>query len=179
MTLSKRKKSRELGISEDEVFTLSNTLEMAQFFEEASQISNDPKKTCSLLTTVLLKKLSDAELTINDSKVTAKHLGQMVKLIGDDTISFNTAKGKLMDLAFETGEQIEVLIEKHNLKQVVDNELLTQVCNKAIQAIPKAAEDVRNGNEKAIGALVGLCMKESKGQLNPAMISNKLKELLS
>ena len=54
-----------------------------------------------------------------------------------------------------------------------------EVCQKAISTLDKAAEDVRNGNPKAIGALVGFCMKESKGQLNPAKISQKLNELLS
>ena len=53
------------------------------------------------------------------------------------------------------------------------------MCQKAIEENAKAAEDVRSGNNKAIGALVGFCMKESKGQLNPAMISKKLNELLS
>ncbi len=179
LAINKRKKYREYGISEDEVFTLSNTLEMATFFEQAVAISNDPKKTCSLLTTVLLKKLADENLDITESKVTSTHLGTMVKLIADETISFNTAKGKLMDLAFQTGESIEHLVEKHNLKQVVDLGLLEQVCQKAIEENAKAADDVRSGNNKAIGALVGFCMKESKGQLNPAMISKKLNELLS
>ena len=179
LAMSKRKRYREYGISEDEVFTLTNTLEMAQFFEQAVEIGKDPKKTCSLLTTVLLKKLADNGLEISDSKVTPVHLGTMIKLILDETISFNTAKGKLMDLVFETGDDVQHLITQHNLKQVVDLGLLEEICNKAIEVNQKAAEDVRNGNPKAIGALVGFCMKESKGQLNPAMISKKLNELLS
>ena len=179
LAIDKRKRYREYGISEDEVFTLTNTLEMATFFEQAVAIGKDPKKTCSLLTTVLLKKLADKNLEISESKVSAKHLGTMIKLILDETISFNTAKGKLMDLVFETGDDIEHLIQQHNLKQVVDLGLLEEICNKAIESNQKAADDVRNGNNKAIGALVGFCMKESKGQLNPAMISKKLNELLS
>ena len=43
LPLSKRR-YRAMGISEDEVFTLSNTLEMATFFETALEISKDPKK---------------------------------------------------------------------------------------------------------------------------------------
>ena len=179
LPIVKRAKYRTLGISEDEVFTLSNTREMAEFFEHASGISGDPKKTCSLLTTVLLKKLSEANLDITQSPVSSENLGQMVKMIIDETISFNTAKGELMDYAFESGEDVLHLVEKHNLKQVVDEGLLTEVCQKAIQTLDKAAEDVRGGNQKAIGALVGFCMKESKGQLNPAKISQKLNELLS
>ncbi len=179
LPLSKRERYRAMGISEDEVFTLSNTLEMATFFETALEISKDPKKTCSLLTTVLLKKLSEAELDITQSPVSAENLGKMVKMILDETISFNTAKGELMDLAFESSEDVASLVDKHNLKQVVDEGLLLEVCQKAISTLDKAAEDVRNGNPKAIGALVGFCMKESKGQLNPAKISQKLNELLS
>ncbi|MBT6143314.1 Asp-tRNA(Asn)/Glu-tRNA(Gln) amidotransferase subunit GatB [bacterium] len=179
LPIQKRQKYREYGISEDEVFTLSNTLEMAEYFEEALQISNDPKRTCSLLTTVLLKKLADKNLDIQESPVSAKNLGTIVKLINEDVISFNIAKGKLMELAFETGESIEALIEKHNLKQVIDESLLESVCQKAIDSNQKAADDVRQGNHKAVGALVGFCMKESKGQLNPAHISKKLMQMLA
>jgi aspartyl-tRNA(Asn)/glutamyl-tRNA(Gln) amidotransferase subunit B len=42
----------------------------------------------------------------------------------------------------------------------------------------KAVEDIQAGNEKAIGFLVGLVMKESKGKANPALAQKLIKELI-
>lgn len=46
-------------------------------------------------------------------------------------------------------------------------------------ASQKAVEDIRAGNDKAIGYLVGQVMQKSKGQANPAtaqqMIRSKIK----
>jgi aspartyl-tRNA(Asn)/glutamyl-tRNA(Gln) amidotransferase subunit B len=42
----------------------------------------------------------------------------------------------------------------------------------------KAAEDVKSGEVKAIGFLVGQVMKESKGKANPAMAQELIKKQL-
>ena len=70
-------------------------------------------------------------------------------------------------------------VEEKGLKQVSDTGSLEEFSKKAIEALPKAVEDVKNGNDKAIGALVGFVMKESKGQANPGAVNKILKELLS
>ena len=57
------------------------------------------------------------------------------------------------------------------LKQVIDKDLIDKICKKAIEANQKPVEQYKNGHKKAIGALVGFCMKEGKGQVNPKHIS--------
>jgi aspartyl-tRNA(Asn)/glutamyl-tRNA(Gln) amidotransferase subunit B len=42
----------------------------------------------------------------------------------------------------------------------------------------KAAEDVRNGEMKAIGFLVGQVMKASQGKANPAVVQELIKKHL-
>ena len=48
-----------------------------------------------------------------------------------------------------------------------------------IEDNPQAAEDVKNGEEKAIGFLVGQVMKASKGQANPQITQKLIKEILN
>ena len=43
---------------------------------------------------------------------------------------------------------------------------------------PKAIADYKGGKEKALGALVGQTMKAMKGKANPAMVNEKLREIL-
>jgi aspartyl-tRNA(Asn)/glutamyl-tRNA(Gln) amidotransferase subunit B len=43
----------------------------------------------------------------------------------------------------------------------------------------KAAEDVKNGEMKAIGFLVGQVMKKSLGKANPALAQQMIKKILN
>jgi aspartyl-tRNA(Asn)/glutamyl-tRNA(Gln) amidotransferase subunit B len=49
---------------------------------------------------------------------------------------------------------------------------------KVLAENPKAAEDVKNGEMKAIGFLVGQIMKASQGKANPALAQELIKKQL-
>jgi aspartyl-tRNA(Asn)/glutamyl-tRNA(Gln) amidotransferase subunit B len=55
---------------------------------------------------------------------------------------------------------------------------IEKICDEVLAANTKIAADVKGGNAKAIGALVGQAMKLSKGKANPAMVNEILKKKL-
>ena len=168
-------------IQAEELVILSDTKEMSDYFLEAVEINNDPNTTTSFITTILMKHLKEDGLEINSpqNKVSAKMIGDLVKLINDDVISNNVAKSTVFETMYKTGKSPQEIIEEKGLKQVSDTGAIEEFCQKAIQALPQAAEDVKNGQMKAIGALVGFVMKESKGQANPKMVNQTLIKLIN
>ena len=60
----------------------------------------------------------------------------------------------------------------NGIEAIIDEVLTAPEC-------AKAAEDVRNGEMKAIGFLVGQVMKKSKGKANPATVNELIKKKLS
>ncbi|MGH7163864.1 MAG: Asp-tRNA(Asn)/Glu-tRNA(Gln) amidotransferase subunit GatB, partial [Planctomycetota bacterium] len=72
----------------------------------------------------------------------------------------------------------ERIVEELGLAQVDDAQLLRAACRRAVEAHPKAAQDVRAGKEKAYGALMGFVMKETGGKANPQVIRAVLKEIV-
>ena len=64
------------------------------------------------------------------------------------------------------------------LVQVSDEGEISSIVEKVLQDNPKAAEDVKNGEMKAIGFLVGQVMKESKGKANPQLAQELIKKQL-
>ena len=50
---------------------------------------------------------------------------------------------------------------------------------RAIEANPKAVEDVKAGKQKAIGAIVGFVMKEMKGKCDPGEANRMIAEELN
>jgi aspartyl-tRNA(Asn)/glutamyl-tRNA(Gln) amidotransferase subunit B len=61
---------------------------------------------------------------------------------------------------------------------VSDEGEIEKIVAKIIKENPKAAEDVKNGEMKAIGFLVGQVMKESKGKANPGLSQKLIKKNL-
>jgi len=64
------------------------------------------------------------------------------------------------------------------LKQVSDSGELEKVVAEVVAANPQAIADYRAGNERALGALVGAAMKATRGQGNPQMLTELIKQHL-
>jgi len=175
----KKRFASEFNLLEDDIRILTSTPELANYFETANAISNDPKTTCAFINTVLSAYLKEDQISIKESPVSAENLGKLVKLIKDGIISNNVAKSTVFEAMYEEGQNPEKIVEEKGLKQVSDTGALEEMAKKAIKTLPQAAEDVRNGEIKAIGALVGFIMKESKGSANPKAVNEILKKLLN
>lgn len=70
------------------------------------------------------------------------------------------------------------IAEQKNLIQVSDTGELEKIVTDVLAANQKAAEDVKNGEMKAIGFLVGQVMKASKGKANPGIVQQIIKTQL-
>jgi len=94
----------------------------------------------------------------------------------------STAVKTLLGHVFAAQEQIadvEALAKEHNLIQESDEGEIAKIVAKVIEENPKAAEDVRSGEMKAIGFLVGQIMKQSQGRANPGLAQELIKEQLN
>jgi len=118
------------------------------------------------------EKAAEAVQSATDEQLIA--LSQMV---ADNKLSSTAAKEVLIEL-FKTGESPEKIAEKKNLLQVSDEGAIAQIVAQVIADNPKAAEDVKAGEMKAIGFLTGQVMKLSQGKANPALAQQLIKKHL-
>ena len=72
----------------------------------------------------------------------------------------------------------KLLAQQKDLLQVSDEGELVMIVEKVLATNQKAAQDVRGGEMKAIGFLVGQVMKESAGKANPAVVQQLIKKQL-
>jgi len=110
----------------------------------------------------------------------ADTLPRIYELIKDGKLSSSRAKDLINDI-FMLGtvpKSIEDFATKEGYIQVSDEGAITKIVEQVIKGNPQAAEDVKNGEMKAIGFLVGQVMKESKGQANPSLAQDLIKKRL-
>ena len=106
---------------------------------------------------------------------------ELQELVGGNELSSSNAKLLAQELyTHETlPESIEKYADEQGFIQVSDSGAIEQIVIDVITANPDAANDVRNGEMKAIGFLVGQVMKQSQGKANPGMAQELLRKHLS
>jgi aspartyl-tRNA(Asn)/glutamyl-tRNA(Gln) amidotransferase subunit B len=102
------------------------------------------------------------------------------KLIDNDKLSSSRAKDLIQDI-FTLGsvpKDIEEFATGKGYIQVSDEGEIAKIVEQVLKDNPQAAQDVKNGEMKAIGFLVGQVMKASKGQANPSLAQDLIKQQL-
>lgn len=117
------------------------------------------------------------------SLATAAELLELSEMVEKKELSSTAGKEIFLEMydRKNTSKTPHQLAKEMNLLQENDEEALEKIINEVLAApeCAKAAEDVRNGEMKAIGFLVGQVMKKSKGKANPATVNELIKAKLS
>jgi aspartyl-tRNA(Asn)/glutamyl-tRNA(Gln) amidotransferase subunit B len=127
----------------------------------------------------LLQPQSDDEETAEATEVATNDaaLIKLSQMVEDNKLSSTAAKEVLTEV-LKTGADPEKVAADKNLLQVSDEGAITEIVKQVLSENAKAAEDVKNGEMKAIGFLVGQVMKLSQGKANPAMATDLIKKQL-
>ena len=117
------------------------------------------------------------------SLATATELLELSEMVEKKELSSTAGKEIFLEMydRKNTSKTSHQLAKEMNLLQENDEEALGKIIDEVLAApeCAKAAEDVRNGEMKAIGFLVGQVMKKSKGKANPATVNELIKAKLS
>lgn len=102
------------------------------------------------------------------------------ELVKAGKLSSSNAKALLdkMLTGIEQVDDVEDYAKQHNLIQESDEGEIEKIVAKVLEENPKAAEDVKAGEMKAIGFLVGQAMKQSQGRANPGLAQTIIKKQL-
>jgi aspartyl-tRNA(Asn)/glutamyl-tRNA(Gln) amidotransferase subunit B len=121
--------------------------------------------------------ISANEMTWESISLEPKGLLELSRLAGESKVSSTGAKSILIRM-IEDGGDPEKIAEQLDILQVSDTGELEKAVQQVINDNQKAAEDVKNGEMKAIGFLVGQVMKATKGKANPGMVQEIIKKQL-
>ncbi|HEX3241038.1 MAG TPA: Asp-tRNA(Asn)/Glu-tRNA(Gln) amidotransferase subunit GatB [Solirubrobacterales bacterium] len=170
------------GLSKDVATVLATDPETADYFERAAALASgvEAKTVANWVTGELAAALraADSESGAAESKVTPESLAALVALVQGKKISHGSGKTVLAALVAEGGDP-DAIVEREGLAQMAaDDGALEAIVAEAIESDPAAADRVRDGNEKAIGALVGAVMRETKGRADGGEVNRLIKQQL-
>ena len=112
-----------------------------------------------------------------DSNVEPTALAALVAMVGAGEVSRDAAKEVLGVLASDGGDP-RAIVEAKGLGRPAADEL-GGIVDQAIAAQPDAAQKIRDGNMKAIGAIMGVVMRETQGRADGAEVQKLIREKLT
>ena len=173
-----RRFQEEYGLPLYDAKVLTETRELADFFEETAKISGKPKKASNWVMGETMRLLRESGREPGRIGLSPGRLAKMIDLIDDGVVNGAVAK-EVFAVMFEEDVDPGEYVREHGLAVIGDADVLRETVMRALEGNPKAVEDYRNGKKKAMGFLVGQTMKELKGKADPGMVNEILRELLS
>lgn len=149
---------------------------MADFFERCAELYNKPKEIGNWIMSDLLRYLYENNLELSESKITPKHLVEMIRLIDEGVISGKIGKKVLPEIIL-TGRRPTQIIEEEGLVKITSRETLEKIVDRVFAENDKAVRDALI-DEKAAHFLVGQLMKETKGKADPQLANQIIRERL-
>jgi aspartyl-tRNA(Asn)/glutamyl-tRNA(Gln) amidotransferase subunit B len=111
-------------------------------------------------------------------RVQPAELAYLVRAVEARELSGTNAKEVFRRHA-ETGESIARIVKSTGLQRISDETALRQAVRSVLEAHPAAVADVRAGKRQAVGFLTGQVMKQTRGQADPTLVHELLRDALA
>ncbi len=169
----------EYKLGKDDARILTVTRDLSEYFDKLVELTNDPKKSCSFITTILLAMIKESENinSVDNLKFDIKELARVIELVNSDELSSTNSKQVIEELFINWGEA-DIIVDENNLRQKNDMWGLETIVDEVIINNSKQVEDYKWWNTNIFGFFVGQCMKASKWQGNPKIFNELLKKKL-
>ena len=177
---------RDYSLSAYDSALLTATRATADYFErvleatstrDGDALQSRAKAAANWIIGDLTHLLGEAGRDIAESPVSASALAELLDLMDDGSISVRMAKELFPDM-FGAEKSAREIVESAGLSQINDQDALATAVREAINGNPKAVADFQGGKENAVGFLVGQVMRATRGQANPKVANELVRQEL-
>jgi len=155
---------------------VAGVLSSNKFYSDLFEVSHNEfnaKEIANIITTDLMG-LVDTREKREESKITAKHLADLVDSIQSGKISRTSAKNALYEI-IKTGKDLSQIISELDLGNVSDESELLKIIQEVISEESQAVDEAKS-NPQTINYLVGKVMQKTKGKADPKLTLDLLKK---
>ncbi len=167
----------DYDLSFDDASQFVGDKNLAEFYEQAAQTSNDPRVAANYILGDLTRELNNSGKTVSDSPVSAENLAELIKTLSTGKINNNQAREVFVEM-FNSGKTADEIIKEKGFEQISDSSAIEKIVDEIIEKNQNQVEAYKNGNEKLFGFFVGQVMKASQGKANPQVVNEILREKL-
>jgi aspartyl-tRNA(Asn)/glutamyl-tRNA(Gln) amidotransferase subunit B len=180
---AREERLQTLGVSAASARQLAWRSELGDYFEAAlgagtagGNGSVEPQPLANWVCNELVARVGEDDP--NASKVRPDALAKLVALVGAKAVTVGNAKLVLDRLVADGGDPAQIVESEGLAAMTGGDDALDPVVEAALAANADAAEKIKAGNMKAIGAIIGHVMRETKGRADGAEVTRIVREKL-
>ncbi len=174
------KKYLSLGLSAYDSGVLTDSKEIALYFEQIIAKTKSVKSAANWLTVQIKSYLNDNGVHISDFSISPERIAELVDFIDSGKVSHTIAIQKIFPKMMEEKNKSPLQIaEENGWIQESDSGALTEFVKQAILKYPEKVIEYKNGKTSLLGLFMGEVMKLSKGKADPKVTTELVKEMLN
>lgn len=166
-----------LGLDETSIEKAVDDKRTGEFIKQIESDAGEEHARRIALWIVNVAETEDEATAESEWSLSQENAVKLSRMVAENKLSSTAAKEIWTEIWKNDGDP-EKIAEARNLLQVSDEGAIAEIVSKVLEDNPKAADDLKNGEMKAIGFLVGQIMKASQGKANPAMAKELIKRQL-
>ncbi len=173
-----REEWKELGVDKSVINSVLANQRYASLLSET--LNQGGSKVAKRVANWIASNLISSEVSRTPSTASVQDLVDLCSMVEGNELSSNAASEIFNELMTGSTDPRSIA-QSRGLLQNSDQDAITAIVDEVLveDASQKAVSDVKAGNDKAIGYLVGQVMQRSKGQANPSMAQKLIRERLS
>jgi len=169
---------RQYGLAEHQADFICEEKDTAEFFERAVALGADPQTASLWLSADVQKILNRLGKRLLETPLSAERFAELMKLLVGRQIHGRIAK-QVLEVVFAESKSPRQIIQERGWEQITDRKILGDHIRRALKDQPQAVRQVREGDSKPIGFLIGEIMKRTSGRAEPGLVKELLKAELA
>jgi len=162
----------QYGLPDYDAGVLTQSPDLASYFEEVAAASAQPKAASNWVMGELLRTLKERGTAVANVPLSPAALAGLVRLVEAGAINSSTAKDVFAKM-YDSGRSAEEIVASEGLAQIGDEAAVLPIVHEVMAVNADAVAQYRAGKQQTFGFLVGQVMKRMKGKVNPK-IANQL-----
>ncbi|MDC3252879.1 Asp-tRNA(Asn)/Glu-tRNA(Gln) amidotransferase subunit GatB [Crocinitomicaceae bacterium] len=173
------KYTKEYGLSEYDALNLTDSKDIALFFQEIIEYNTNFKSVANWVMGDVKSYLNQKGMEMSDFPISAQNIALLIQIIDEGKVSSSVASQKIFPELLKGDERTPLQIaEELNLIQDSDESSILTYIQIVIEQHPDEIQRYKNGEKQLVGFLMGQLMKVSKGKADPKAANQLMRKTL-
>jgi aspartyl-tRNA(Asn)/glutamyl-tRNA(Gln) amidotransferase subunit B len=166
-------------LPEYDALQLANDADLANYFTAITQSTSNYKAAANWTIGPVKNYIANKEISLEELRVDASAIAQLINLIDEGKINFGTASQKIFSELVETPSlDIEKFIEEKQIGLETSGSEIDLLIQTALERHSQKITEYKKGKKGLISLFVGEVMKLSKGSADAKLVTEKIIEKL-
>ena len=168
----------EFGLSDYDANILTDEKGIALYYNELCGSTKNYKSAANFVNGSVKSYLNEKAISIAEFCIKPKRLASLITIVDQGKVSNTVATSKVFPAMLVCNDTADKIATDNNWIQESDSDALGDYIKLAIAKYPEKAKDYKEGKKGLIGLFMGEVMKLSKGQADPKLANQLLRNQL-